>query len=221
MRQQAALETLNGRLLEEFGHPERWERMPVVDELVVTILSQNTTDTNRDRAWARLRTRFTDWADVEAAPIEEVEEALRPGGLHRVKAKRIREILARIREQFGGYDLEHLGDEEVAVARAELLSIKGVGDKSANCILLFSLHQDAFPVDTHVYRVLKRMGVHKTRDLGAANRELQDAIPDGAHFDLHVNLIRLGREVCHSRRPHCWRCPVADACGYRQKTTGP
>lgn len=189
-----------------------------MDELVLTILSQNTNDTNRDRAWERLKSRFPDWAAVEAAPLADVEEALRPGGLHRVKATRIRETLARVRQQHGGYDLSHLADMDIEKARAELSAIKGIGAKSANCILLFSLGRPAFPVDTHVYRVLRRIGVHKARDLAVANLELRDAVPDGTHFALHMNVIRHGREVCHARKPNCPGCAVNDLCGYPDKT---
>jgi len=217
-RQRDALAALHDRLVELYGTPRRQRPLDPVDELVLTILSQNTSDTNRNHAWERLKSRFPDWADVEAAPRADLEEALRPGGLQRVKAERIRATLARVREQRGGYDLGHLAEMDVEEARAELSAIKGIGAKSANCILLFSLGRPAFPVDTHVYRVLHRIGVHKTRDLAVANLELQDAVPAGTHFVLHMNVIRHGREVCHARRPHCHSCALSDLCGYRDKT---
>lgn len=217
-RQHDALETLHERLVEVYGTPRPRRRLDPVDELVLTILSQNTNDTNRDRAWERLRSRFPDWADVEDALLADVEEALRPGGLHRVKAKRIRATLAHVRERHGGYDLSHLADMDVEAARLELSAIKGIGAKSANCILLFSLGRSAFPVDTHVYRVLHRIGIHRTRDLALANLELRDAVPDGTHFVLHMNVIRHGRDVCHARKPNCPGCAVSDLCGYRDKT---
>ena len=113
-RQLAALKVLDDRLREAFGTPRPRRSLPVIDELVLTILSQNTSDANRDRAWARLKDRFPSWEEVESAPLEAVEEALRPGGLHRVKAKRIRETLARVREAHGVLDLEHLADVDVA-----------------------------------------------------------------------------------------------------------
>lgn len=217
-RQHEALATLHDRLVEVYGTPRSRRQLDPMDELVLTILSQNTSDTNRDRAWERLKSRFPDWAAVEAAPLADVEEALRPGGLHRVKATRIRETLARVRQQHGGYDLSHLDDMDIEEARTELSAIKGIGAKSANCILLFSLGRPAFPVDTHVYRVLHRIGVHKARDLAAANLELRDAVPDGTHFVLHMNVIRHGREVCHARKPNCPGCAVNDLCGYPDKT---
>ena len=217
-RQHDALATLHDRLVEAYGTPEPQRQLDPVDELVLTILSQNTSDTNRNRAWERLRARFVDWAAVEEAPLADVEEALRPGGLHRVKAKRIRATLAEVREQHGGYDLSHLADMDVEAARLELSAIKGIGAKSANCILLFSLGRPAFPVDTHVYRVLHRIGIHKTRDMAAANLELRDAVPSGTHFVLHMNVIHHGREVCHARKPNCPACAVSDLCGFRDKT---
>jgi len=217
-RQHDALATLHERLVEVYGSPRPQRQLDPVDELVLTILSQNTSDMNRNRAWERLKFRFPGWADVEEAPLADVEEALRPGGLHRVKAKRIRATLAEVREQHGGYDLSHLAAMEVEEARLELSAIKGIGAKSANCILLFSLGRPAFPVDTHVYRVLHRIGVHKTRDLAIANLELRDAVPAGTHFVLHMNVIRHGREVCQARKPQCPGCAVSDLCGYRDKT---
>lgn len=217
-RQREALSTLHERLIEIYGEPRPKRQLVPIDELVLTILSQNTSDTNRDRAWERLRGRFTDWAAVEAAPLADVEEALRPGGLHRVKAIRIRETLARVRERYGSYDLGHLANLPVEEARQELSAIKGIGAKSANCILLFSLARPAFPVDTHVYRVLHRIGVHRTRDMAAANLELRDAVPEGTHFVLHMNVIRHGREVCHARKPACAACGVRDLCGYPDKS---
>ncbi len=212
---------LHQRLGEIYGRPRPRRRIPPLDELVLTILSQNTSDTNRDRAWERLRLRYPSWEDVAVAPVAELEEALRPGGLHRVKARRIQEILAGLHERRGGYDLDHLADLDVAGARAELSGIKGLGDKSVNCILLFSLRLPAFPVDTHVFRVLQRIGIHRRRDLTGANRELQDAVSPEATFPFHMNVIRHGREVCHARRPHCWRCGVADLCGFQLKTEEP
>ena len=216
-----ALVVLHERLLGLHGEPQPVRALPPLDELVLTILSQNTTDANRDRAWERLRQRYPDWQSVATAPLPDLEEALQPGGLQRVKARRIQEILARVYEQRRAYDLDYLRNMDLDAARAELSDIKGLGAKSVNCILLFSLRYQAFPVDTHVYRVLYRLGVHRQRDLGRANDELQDAVPPGAAFPLHVNVIRHGREVCHARRPKCWRCGINDLCSYEEKSVQP
>ena len=197
--QRRALSVLHDRLLELYGEPRPVRALPPLDELVLTILSQNTTDTNRDRAWEQLRQRYPDWQSAAAAPLEHLEDALKPGGLQRVKARRIQEILSRVYEQQGSYDLDYLRDKELDDARAELSEIKGLGAKSVNCILLFSLRREAFPVDTHVYRVL----------------------PEGAAYPLHVNVIRHGRQVCHARRPECFHCGIEDLCGYDDKRRNP
>lgn len=220
-RQRQALAAIHERLVQEYGTPRPRRCLPPLDELVLTILSQNTNDTNRDRAWERLRARFTDWGEVAEAPLEEVEEALRPGGLHRTKAKRIRAVLARVHELHGGYRLEALQELDTAEARRRLLAIKGIGEKSANCILLFSLGRPVFPADTHVHRILERVGVHRCRDLAATNRELQDELDEERAYPLHVNLIRHGRQVCHARKPECWRCCLQDLCGWPHKRTDP
>ncbi len=219
--QRRALSVLHDRLLELYGEPRPVRALPPLDELVLTILSQNTTDTNRDRAWEQLRQRYPDWQSAAAAPLEHLEDALKPGGLQRVKARRIQEILSRVYEQQGSYDLDYLRDKELDDARAELSEIKGLGAKSVNCILLFSLRREAFPVDTHVYRVLHRLDIHRQRDLGRANDELQDAVPEGAAYPLHVNVIRHGRQVCHARRPECFHCGIEDLCGYDDKRRNP
>lgn len=212
-----ALGAIHERLLGEYGEPERMRDWPVVDELVLTILSQNTNDTNRDRAWARLRERFPDWEDVVSAPVEEIADAIQPGGLHRIKARRIQQVLRQIAEEHGDLDLEHLRDSNLDEARTALSRYKGLGSKSVNCILLFSMDKPAFPADTHVHRILRRVGVLDTKSLGRANDELQDLVPDRITYSLHVNLIRHGRRVCLARGPRCWTCAIEDLCGYEDK----
>lgn len=215
--QRAAIAIVDERLAASYGRPQPSRALPALDELVLTVLSQNTSDTNRDRAWERLKSRFTDWEEVAGAPREQVEAALEVGGLHRVKAMRIQGILAGVRERHGDFDLEHLRQVGIEAARIELSAIKGLGAKSVNCILLFALGYPAFPVDTHVFRVLARIGVHRTKDLTRANNELQAAVDPSICYPLHMNLIRHGREVCHARRPQCFRCCLVDTCGYRDK----
>lgn len=216
--QRAALRAIHDRLAGLYGSPQPGPAAPPLDEAVITILSQNTTDANRDRAWERLRGRFADWKAVVEAPIEQVEAALEPGGLQRVKARRIRETLAAVRARHGAFDLGHLAHVPAAEAREQLRSIKGLGAKSVNCILLFSLGVPAFPVDTHVFRVLARVGVHRCRDLTRANDELQQVVDPDMAYPLHVNVIRHGREVCHARRPECAHCGIADLCAWPDKS---
>ena len=205
------------RLCQRYGTPEPESHQAPLDELVFTILSQNTTDTNRDRAWASLWRRFDGWEDVATAPLDEIAAAIKVGGLHKIKAKRIKEILQRVRKERGGFDLDYLGALDIEDARAELGDYKGVGAKSINCILLFSLGLPAFPVDTHVHRILRRLGIVGTKDLAKANRDAQQYVPDQIAYPLHMNVIRYGREVCNAQRPKCWDCSIVDLCGYQPK----
>lgn len=212
---------IHGRLEEEYGTPEAGERFEPLEEVVFTILSQNTTDTNRDRAWESLWERFDDWDDVATAPREELAAAIQPGGLHRTKAERIQALLAQVLEERGAYDLSHLAEASTEDARRQLARFKGMGAKSVNCVLLFSLDRPAFPVDTHVHRILRRVGVLETGDLTRANRETQQLVPEELSYPLHINLIRHGRRVCDARRPRCWECVIEDLCGYQDKQMEP
>jgi endonuclease-3 len=212
-----ALELVHERLRERFGTPRPESRMAPLDEVVFTILSQNTTDTNRDRAWASLWKRFETWEQIAAAPADEVAAAIEIGGLHQVKARRIQELLARIEKERGELSLDHLEHLDQEDAAAELAAFKGIGAKSVNCILLFSLGLPAFPVDTHVHRILRRLGILETGDLSRANRDIQEHVPDEIAYPLHMNLIRYGREVCHARRPKCGSCNLEDLCVYDDK----
>ncbi len=212
-----AVLVLYDRLRRRYGVPQPEPHQAPLDELVFTILSQNTTDTNRDRAWASLWEQFDSWEEVETAPVDEIAAAIKIGGLHKVKAQRIKEILQRVRKERGAFDLDYLCDLDLNEARAELGDYKGVGAKSINCILLFSLGLPAFPVDTHVHRILRRLGIVETKDLAKANRDTQQYVPDDIAYPLHMNLIRYGREVCNAQRPKCWDCSIVDLCGYQPK----
>lgn len=212
-----AILVLYDRLRRRYGAPQPESHQAPLDELVFTILSQNTTDTNRDRAWAGLWRHFDSWEEVAAAPVDKIAAAIKIGGLHKVKAKRIKEILQRVREERGAFDLDYLRKLDMNEARAELGNYKGVGAKSINCILLFSLGLPAFPVDTHVHRILRRLGIVETKDLAKANRDVQQYVPDEIAYPLHMNVIRYGREVCNAQRPKCWDCSIVDLCGYEPK----
>jgi endonuclease-3 len=215
--QAQAIELLHERLQGRYGTPRPESHQPPLDELIFTILSQNTTDTNRDRAWAGLWRRFESWEQIAAARIDTIAAAIKVGGLHKVKAKRIKEILRQVKAQRGEFELDYLTGLGIEQARAELAAYKGVGEKSVNCILLFSLDLPAFPVDTHVYRIFRRLGILETKDLGKANRDAQQWVPDQIAYPLHMNVIRYGREVCHAQRPKCWDCEVVDLCSYEPK----
>lgn len=200
------------RLLEEHGPPDKPRRDPL-DELVLTILSQNTSDTNSRRAWERLRERFPDWDAVRRADPEEVEEAIRPGGLAGQKAAAIQDALERVHGERGELSLDHMeemGDEE---AMDYLTSFKRVGTKTAACVLCFALRRPVIPVDTHVHRMARRLGlVDRDADAGEAHDTLNEAVPPGLRYPLHVAMIRHGRAVCTARTARCGECVLEELC---------
>jgi endonuclease-3 len=203
------------RLLEHFGSP-RWENpMPPLDELVSTILSQNTNDANRDRAYQALRRRFPTWEQVRDAPVEQVVEAIRTAGLANQKGPRIQGVLREITAQHGSLDLGFLSELPSEEVSAWLRGFKGVGPKTSAIVLLFSLGKPAFPVDTHIYRVSGRIGLRPEKmNVEQAHVHLARLLPTESYYAAHLNLIRLGREICQARRPNCPICPVRDLCDY-------
>lgn len=207
------LQELIDLLNEHFGTPVLNHPKDPLSELIFTILSQNTTDTNRDRAYERLKNRFPRWRDVLEADREAVEDAIRVGGLGRQKSARIQEILRTIDRQRGELSMEYLAEMSVEKARQELLSFTGVGRKTAAIVLLFSLGRPAFPVDTHVHRVGTRLGlIPEKMSADAAHDVMEQLVPPRHYFDFHINLIRLGRTVCGPRRILCEVCPVRYRC---------
>jgi endonuclease-3 len=203
------------RLVEHYGYPEWRNPLPALDELVSTILSQNTNDVNRDRAFEALRARFPTWEAVRDADPEAVVDAIRPAGLANQKGPRIQVVLQAITEQRGTLDLSFLEDLPTAEARDWLLQFKGVGPKTAAIVLQFSLNKPAFPVDTHVHRLSGRIGLRpKKMNAEKAHDHLAALFPPETYYPAHLNLIRLGREICHARRPNCPDCPLQDLCNY-------
>jgi endonuclease-3 len=211
------------RLLDAFGRPIWRTPLPPVDELVSTILSQNTNDVNRDAAFDRLKKAFPNWEAVMNADPNEVIDAIRIAGLANQKGPRIQQALKDIADQNGGkLDLEFLKDLPLEKARQWLMNIKGVGPKTAAIVLLFSMGIPAFPVDTHIYRVTGRLGLRPINlSIEKTHVYLEERIPKAYFYDLHLNLIRLGREVCGARRWFCWRCPVEDLCSFKDKNLTP
>jgi endonuclease III len=201
------------RLLRAYGPIQAQKKAPIIDCLVATVLSQHTSDINSGRAWRALKERWPSWDAFAEASLDEIEEAIRPGGLARVKAPRIRAILDEILEREGRVDLsslELLADDEVY---AYLRSLPGVGPKTADCVLAFAMQRDAFPIDTHVHRVVGRLGwVSSRASAEAASREVGARIPSGLRYELHVAMIEHGRRICRARRPLCTECPVFDLC---------
>ncbi len=209
-----ALET-HKRLLEEFGEPIWRNPLPAIDELVSTFLSQNTNDINRDRAFDSLRAKFPTWEEVRDAPIDEVIEAVRIAGLANQKGPNIQNALRQISEERGELDLAFLKEMPVEEARAWLVKFRGVGPKTAAIVLLFSLGMPAFPVDTHVYRITGRIGLRPEKiSVEKAHPFLEDIFPPETYYAAHLNIIRLGREICKARKPNCGLCPLLEICDY-------
>jgi endonuclease-3 len=205
--------TVLNRLRTRYGELLPPRRSDPLEELILTVLSQHTSDVNAERAFESLRAAFPTWDAVVRAPTRSVADAIRSGGLADTKAPRIQAILREVEERRGAFDLSHLAGLSDADARAELVSFPGVGPKTAAVVLSFSLGRDAMPVDTHVHRVTRRLGlVPPTFTAERADRILHELVPDGLRTPLHVALIRLGREICKAPIPRCKICPLDDIC---------
>lgn len=204
--------------LEEFYGTPAWRNpLPPLDELVSTILSQNTNDMNRDRAFEALRERFSTWEDVRDADQNKVVEAIRPAGLANQKGPRIQTVLREITAERGELDITFLNQIDPLEAKDWLMKFKGVGPKTAAIVLLFSLGKPAFPVDTHVHRVTGRLGLRPPEmNAERAHDHLAKLFHPNSYFAAHLNIIRLGREICHARKPDCTRCPLTTLCDYFQ-----
>jgi endonuclease-3 len=206
----ARVRAIRDRLREMYGRPRQSPHGEPIEELVRTVLSQNTNDRNRDVAYDRLRARFPSWAEVRDAPLGDVEDAIRPGGLALTKAPRIQEIL----RELGDDDLEWLRDAPRDEAISFLVALPGVGRKTAACVLIFSFGRPEIPVDTHVRRVGGRLGlISPAASFDRAHDELVAITDPGDAYELHMNLIRHGREVCRPR-PRCERCDLRRMCPF-------
>lgn len=213
--------SIHERLLEFYGEPVWRNPLPAIDELVSTILSQNTNDINRDRAFEALRAKFATWGEVRDADPVDVVNAIRPAGLANQKGPRIQQVLRSITEERGSLDLSFLGDLSVEEAKAWLTRFNGVGPKTAAIVLCFSLGKPAFPVDTHIYRVTGRIGLRPERmTVEQAHLHLESLFPPETYYAAHLNLIRLGREICTARRPYCGKCPIIKLCDYGRAVSG-
>ena len=203
------------RLLEKFGEPIWRNPLPAIDELVSTILSQNTNDINRDRGFNALRAKFPTWEKVRDAPEAEVIEAVRVAGLANQKAPRIQKVLRQISDERGELDIEFLKEMPLEEAHAWLTKFNGVGPKTAAIVLLFSLGMPSFPVDTHIYRLTGRIGLRPQKmTVEKAHPYLESIFPPESYYAGHLNIIRLGREICKARKPECAICPLLDICDY-------
>ena len=203
----ARVRRIRDRLRELYGRPAAPPHGHGLDELILTVLSQSTNDRNRDVAFLRLRERFGSWEAVRDAPVEEVEEAIRPGGISKVKSVRIQEILRALGGRGSDLDGPHLRDQDF------LTSLPGVGRKTAACVRLFAYGERDVPVDTHVSRVGTRLGLFReVAPFHEMHDEMLAMTPRGQELEFHVNLLRHGRRTCHARRPRCGECALLRMC---------
>jgi endonuclease-3 len=205
-------------LKEHYGD-KKWERWrEPVGELIRTILSQNTTDKNSLRAYANLLERFPTWEELMDAEIEEIIEPIRLGGLANTKAKKIKNALIEINSREGKIDLEFLADYELNKAEEYLVSLNGVGPKTAACVLIFSFNFPIMPVDTHIHRVANRLGIVDTKTRVKTQEAMKSIIPNEEIYNFHLNLIEHGRKICKATTPQCSNCFLSNLCKYYKDT---
>jgi endonuclease-3 len=207
------------RLLAHYGLPIWREPLPAIDELVCTILSQNTNDVNRDKAFDRLKEVYPSWEQVRDADPEGVKEAVRIAGLANQKGPRIQAVLKQISDERGELDLDFLKEWPAEEVLAWLTRFNGVGLKTASIVMQFSLDIPAFPVDTHVFRVSGRLGLRPAEmNVEKAHIHLASLFAPDTFGPAHLNIIRLGREICNARKPLCEICPISGLCDYARAT---
>ena len=202
------------RILEGiFGIPDFGRDNKPLDTLINPILSQNTNDTNRDRAYANLREQFPTWEDVLDADPQDIADAIRVGGLSNQKSVRIKNVLAWIKDTYGELNIDFICDMDPEEVIGIFSKLKGVGLKTINVLLMFACGKDVFPVDTHILRISKRLDlVPANASADKAHEVMGELCPEGKAFSLHINMIRFGRTVCHARKPECRECPLIDYC---------
>jgi len=202
-------------LEKEFGIPERKNVQDPLSSLILTVLSQNTNDKNRDRAYLALKQQFPTWEDVHNGPVKNIEAAIRPGGLAKQKSERIKNILQWIMDEYGSLNLDSVCEMDIDEAIEKFTQLKGIGVKTISVVLMFSCGKDVFPVDTHVHRICRRLGLVP----GNASAEktfwlMQPLVPKNKSFSLHMNFLKLGRTICHARKPDCGQCPLRTHCDF-------
>ncbi len=203
------------RLMQFYGEPVWRNPLPPIDELISTILSQNTNDRNRDIAFERLKEKFKRWEELPDANVSEVISAIQIAGLANQKGPRIQQVLREILSERGNLNLNFLSDLPVEEAKNWLMRFKGVGPKTASIVLQFSLGKPAFPVDTHIYRITGRLGLRPEKmTVEDAHHYMESLFPPESYYACHLNIIRLGREICHARKPDCNNCPLIYICNY-------
>lgn len=212
------IEKINNLLIEEFGIPPRSKKLPdPLDLLIATILSQNTNDKNSYRAYENLKEKYPDWSDIIDSDLKEIENTIKIAGLGKQKSAAIKNLVSNLSEKNKKLSLDHLADEANNKILEELTGLKGIGLKTASCVLLFAMDRNVCPVDTHVHRTLNRIGLVKTSAPDKTFEIINPEMPEGIAHQFHTNLIRLGREICKSQKPGCGICPLEKICKFDDK----
>ena len=202
-------------LTQVYGELDWSRNQDGMDELVSCILSQSTNDTNRDRAFARLKSNYASWEAVRISDLDELVEVIRPAGLANQKAPRIQDALATIYQTTGEYSIDFLNQMSIDDAKDWLVSLKGIGPKTAAIVLCFAYGRPAFPVDTHIYRVSKRIGfLPEKLSANDAHPVMEAMVPATEYYQFHIQLIQHGRDTCHARKPSCELCCISAHCDY-------
>jgi len=213
MNAEEKVSLITQRLEKALGVPNWKGRGKPLDSLILTILSQSTNDRNRDVAYTRLREKFPDWQSVMNAPVQDIADAIRPAGLANQKSQRIKDVLRWVYETYDTFDLSFLCDQDPEEITRTFLQLKGVGIKTISVVLMFSCGKDIFPVDTHVHRICKRLGlVPEKASAEKTHHLMQPLVPAGKAYSLHMNLLKLGRTICKAQKPRCSECPLNDLC---------
>ena len=208
-------EIISDALEELLGVPTRGGTENVLDSLILTVLSQNTTDVSRDKGYARLRERFPTWEVVLHAHEADIIDAIRIAGLSKQKSRTIKNFLTWLKEEYGELSLEFIHDMETEAALALLCQHKGIGIKTASVVLSFACGREVFPVDTHILRISKRLGlIPQNCSAEKAHQLLPPIVPEGKAYPFHMNLIYFGRQICNARKPRCEKCPLTEQCLY-------
>jgi len=213
MESKEKTELVVNKLETTFGIPEWKGRGKPLGSLIMTILSQSTSDHNRDLAYTALKKRFPRWELVMNASQKEIADTIRPAGLANQKSGRIKKILEWINEKYGALDIDCICDDDPGEITRIFTEQKGIGIKTISVVLMFACGADVFPVDTHVHRICKRLGlVHEKATAEKTHRQMQPLVPPGKSFSLHINLLKLGRTICKARNPACSKCPLLKTC---------
>lgn len=212
------IEKINALLIEQFGVPPKAKKLPTpLDTIIGTILSQNTNDKNSYRAYRNLKDNFDNWSELSELRPHKIEKYIKIAGLGKQKSSAIYEILQSLKAKEKSISLDYIKCKTDTEILDELTSFKGVGVKTASCVLLFSLGRNVCPVDTHVHRTLNRIGLVKTNSPEKTFYQIINYIPEGVAHTFHTNLIRLGREFCKPANPVCSICPLKKICKFELK----